>query len=195
MAGPVECLAPAAWRTGYAPGFALPSAIFLLVVLAGLAAFMLSVFTTSQSAQTLDLNGARAFQAARAGLEWGAYQVLDPRNETIGTPASCASPVADLVDFNPATPATPGFPVCPGAAFPGATAFAGSELAGAAVTVSCLATDHREAGRNIRVYQLAARANVDAGTSFAAERLLRLRVALCRDPSGDPAAQPPCGCL
>lgn len=190
-----RCATVIAGPKGKGFGFALPTAIFLLVVLAGLAAFMLSVFTSSQSAQTLDLNGARAFQAARAGLEWAAYQVLDPRNDTIGTPAGCAAPVTDLVDFNPAAPGTPGFPTCPAAAFPAANAFAGSDLANAAVSVSCLATDHTEAGRNIRVYQLAARANVDAGTAFAAERLLRLRVALCRDPGGDPAAQPPCGCL
>lgn len=176
-------------------GFALPSAIFLLVVLAGLAAFMLTVFTASQTAQTQDLNGVRAYQAARAGLEWGAYQVLDPRNDSIGTPATCAAPVTDLVDFNPATPAVPGFPTCPAAPFPAGTAFAGSDLAGIAVTVSCQSTDHTEAGRNLRVYQLAAQANVDAGTGFASERLLRLRLAVCRDPSGDPAAQPPCGCL
>ena len=77
-------------------GFAIPSAIFLLVVLAGLSAFMLTVFTTSQTAQTLDLNSVRAYQAARAGLEWGAFQVLDPRNESIGTPASCAAPASSI---------------------------------------------------------------------------------------------------
>jgi MSHA biogenesis protein MshP len=49
-------------------GVGLVTAIFLLVVLAGLAVAMVSIYTTQQ--------GARAYQAARAGAEWGMFQVL-----------------------------------------------------------------------------------------------------------------------
>ncbi len=57
-------------------GFLVIAAVFLLVVLAGLVAYLTTVSTTSQAASAADLNSARAYQAARAGIEWGAYQVL-----------------------------------------------------------------------------------------------------------------------
>jgi MSHA biogenesis protein MshP len=57
-------------------GFALVTGIFLLVVLAALGAFMLFVSGLMTSAGTLDVQGSRAYQAARAGVEWGAYQAL-----------------------------------------------------------------------------------------------------------------------
>lgn len=57
-------------------GFALVSAIFLLVVLAALGAFMVSFSTVQHATSAQDMNGSRAYQAARAGMEWGAYQVM-----------------------------------------------------------------------------------------------------------------------
>jgi len=55
-------------------GVGLITAIFLLVVLAGLGVAMVSVFTAQQASSSLDVDGARAYQAARAGIEWGLYQ-------------------------------------------------------------------------------------------------------------------------
>ncbi len=57
-------------------GFLVIAAVFLLVVLAGLVAYLTTVSTTSQSASAADYNAARAYQAARAGIEWGTYQIL-----------------------------------------------------------------------------------------------------------------------
>ena len=57
-------------------GFSLVSAIFLLVVIAALGAFAVTLSTTQQQSSALDVMGARAYQAAWAGIEWGAYQVL-----------------------------------------------------------------------------------------------------------------------
>lgn len=57
-------------------GFLIIAAVFLLVVLAGLVAYLMTVSTTSQAASAADLNSARAYQAARAGAEWGAFQIL-----------------------------------------------------------------------------------------------------------------------
>jgi len=57
-------------------GFAVPTAIFLLVVLAALAAYMVSLSRTSQLSSALDVQGTRAYLAARAGIEWGAWQLL-----------------------------------------------------------------------------------------------------------------------
>jgi MSHA biogenesis protein MshP len=65
----------AAHATG---GFSLITAIFLLVVLAGLGAALLNVSTVQQAESTLDVQGARVYQAARAGIEWGLYRQLRP---------------------------------------------------------------------------------------------------------------------
>jgi MSHA biogenesis protein MshP len=57
-------------------GFAILSAIFILVVLAALGAFILSISSQQQIGSALDVQGVRAYQAARAGIEWGLYQQL-----------------------------------------------------------------------------------------------------------------------
>jgi MSHA biogenesis protein MshP len=53
----------------YQQGFSLISAIFLLVVLAALGAFMLTFSNTQQLTSVQDVLGSRAYWAARAGLE------------------------------------------------------------------------------------------------------------------------------
>lgn len=55
-------------------GIGLVTAVFLLVVLAGLGVAMVSVFRAQQASSVLDVMGARAYQAARAGAEWGVYR-------------------------------------------------------------------------------------------------------------------------
>lgn len=57
-------------------GVGLVTAIFLLVVLAGLGVAMVALYTTQQASSNLDLNGARAYQAARAGIEYGLFRRL-----------------------------------------------------------------------------------------------------------------------
>ncbi len=57
-------------------GFGIVTAVFLLVVLAGLGVAMVSFFSVQQTASALDIQGARAYQAARAGVEWGLYRQL-----------------------------------------------------------------------------------------------------------------------
>lgn len=57
-------------------GFSLVTAIFLLVVLGGLGAMMVTFFAAQQQSSALDVLGSRAYHAARSGIEWGAYQVL-----------------------------------------------------------------------------------------------------------------------
>ena len=57
-------------------GVALVTAIFLLVVLSGLAVAVVSLTTSQQSAAAQDEQGARAYQAARAGIEWALFVSL-----------------------------------------------------------------------------------------------------------------------
>jgi MSHA biogenesis protein MshP len=52
-------------------GFAALAAIFLMVVLGALGAFMLSFSSIQHSTSAQDIQGSRAYWAARAGLEWG----------------------------------------------------------------------------------------------------------------------------
>lgn len=59
-------------------GVALVTAIFLLVVLSGLAVAVVSLTTSQQSSATQDEQSARAYQAARAGIEWALFVSLRP---------------------------------------------------------------------------------------------------------------------
>lgn len=80
-------------------GFSLVTAIFLLVVLAGLGAAIVNVSTMQHTSSAMDVQGARAYQAARAGVEWGVYRQL------IGT--SCAG----ATSFVPPAPTLSAFTV------------------------------------------------------------------------------------
>lgn len=53
-------------------GFAIVSAIFLLVVLAALGAFMLTFSNTQQLTSAQDVQGSRAYWAAKGGVQWAA---------------------------------------------------------------------------------------------------------------------------
>jgi len=57
-------------------GFAAIAAIFLVIVLAALGGFMLMFSNTQQLTAAQDLQGSRAFWAARAGLEWGVARAV-----------------------------------------------------------------------------------------------------------------------
>jgi MSHA biogenesis protein MshP len=57
-------------------GFAAIAAIFLVVTLAALGAFMVTFSNTQQVTLAQDVQGSRAYWAARAGLEWGLSQGL-----------------------------------------------------------------------------------------------------------------------
>ena len=58
-------------------GFSLVSALFLLVVLAGLGVYAVRLNTLQQQTVTAGLRAAQAFEAARAGVSWGAYRALN----------------------------------------------------------------------------------------------------------------------
>jgi MSHA biogenesis protein MshP len=56
-------------------GFSLVAAIFLLVVLAALGAFIVTMSAVQHATASQSVQGARANNAARSGIEWGIYQV------------------------------------------------------------------------------------------------------------------------
>lgn len=85
--------------------------LFILVVLAALGAALASLSVRQHMGSAAELDSARAMQAARAGLEWAAFQVLR----------------------NPPPPAAA--PACFGD-----TSFAAAGLAGFTITVRCTRT-------------------------------------------------------
>lgn len=150
-------------RSTSGAGFVLPSAIFLLVILASLAAFLVRVSTTQSTTSAQDVQGARAYQAARAGVEWGLYQVLDPGNVTVVAPSNAA---------------WPNQPACVSGSI---------TVEGFAVDVMCSASDYFEAGNNrrIRVFRLTANAHVGTlGTIARIEREVAVTVSKCRTADG-----------
>lgn len=76
-------------RHGRRGGFSLITAIFLLVVLSALGAATLTIFTVHQSSSALDVQGARAYQAARAGIEWGLYTQLRTLPPAVAPATTC----------------------------------------------------------------------------------------------------------
>lgn len=59
-------------------GFGIAAAIFILLVLAVLGAFIVTVSTTQHAGAALDVQGTQTYRAARSGIEWGVYNVLKP---------------------------------------------------------------------------------------------------------------------
>ena len=149
-----------------APGFVLPSAIFLLVILAALAAFLVRISTTQSVTSAQDVQGARAYQAARAGIEWGLYQVLDPLNASAVAPTSAT---------------WPNMPGCPSGTL---------TIEGFSVTVGCspaVPQDYLEAGdsRSVRVYRLVSTASLGTvGSANYVERQIQATVSKCRARDG-----------
>jgi MSHA biogenesis protein MshP len=68
----VRCVIARRWR-----GFALVPALFLIVVVGLLAAVALHVTTAQQETVSLALQQARALAAARAGIDWAAYNAIN----------------------------------------------------------------------------------------------------------------------
>lgn len=57
-------------------GFAMAIVVALLAILAVFGAAMVVISTSQQVGAALDMQGVRAYYAARGGLEWGMYHVL-----------------------------------------------------------------------------------------------------------------------
>lgn len=93
-------------------GFTMVTALFIIVVMAALGAALGNISLRQHLGSASELDAARAVLAARAGLEWGAYQVLR----------------------NPAPPAAA--PAC----FGNTNLTLAGTLAGMTITVSCTRT-------------------------------------------------------
>jgi len=148
-------------------GFAIVSAIFILVVLAGLGAAMLTISTAQQLGSALDVQGSRAYLAARAGLEWSLYRVL----LDTGYPNNTASTTSNQLT------AASG---CTSTAAPGTSTtvspLAAATLSGFTVVVTCYAS-HDNTNMGPWVYSIEATASTGTvGTSSYVERRVKVTI-------------------
>ncbi|WP_432377440.1 hypothetical protein [Duganella sp. P38] len=67
-------------------GVAIVTAIFLLIVVAGLAVAVVSLSSSQQTASAQDVQAQRAYHAAKAGIEWAVYTGMTTRDPP--TPAA-----------------------------------------------------------------------------------------------------------
>jgi MSHA biogenesis protein MshP len=72
-------------------GFILMAALFLIVTFAAIGLYLVTIATGAVEGATQAEQGARAYQAARTGIDWAAFQIL--RNSDV--------PPAAPADFGP----------------------------------------------------------------------------------------------
>jgi MSHA biogenesis protein MshP len=131
---------------GSVSGFALVTAIFLLVVLAALGVFMVTLSGTHQAAPRHSILATRVYFGAKAGLDWGIQQAVAVNN--------CA--------LSPATTTTT-FPLT------------GTGLSGVDATVTCSRTAHN-GGNVYRITSTAVTATGTFGTLDYAQRRMEATV-------------------
>lgn len=155
-------------------GFTMVSAIFIVVVLAALGAFIANISATQQVTSAQDVQGVRAYQAAQSGIEWGVYQVLDPANATVA---------AMVAPYGAGAQPWPNIPACPASP-------TNLTIEGFDVSVTCTSSAAFNENGNVRtlvVYSLAATASLGAvGSPGRVERQLQATVSKCRTTDGVP---------
>ena len=150
-----------------ARGFSLVSAIFLLLILAALGIFMLSIYTSQRTIANQDVRG--AYQAAKAGIEAATFAILTPENAAV---------VNTIFNGCTAGMAVPTF---------------GGALSGFNVTVDCQLTTQTEGENTIRVYQITSTGSSGtAPSSDFVERQISASISTCRVGLTGLATDPPC---
>jgi MSHA biogenesis protein MshP len=76
-------------------GFTLITAIFLLVAVAALVVFMTNIRVVQQTTLLYGVQGARAMQAARSGIEWGIHDAIVNSGCAASTTFTIARPALD----------------------------------------------------------------------------------------------------
>lgn len=161
-------------RTRAQRGFAMMTVVAVLVIMAGVVAALAQWVTRGDHLLSLSVREARAHSAVRAALQWGAWQIRDPR----GTLSPGATAVPDCF----ASPKSLSLP---------------SPLDEYTVTVTCSRSPaapgvYLEDQRRLAVFVL--NASATSGTADSPERVERrqeMRIEACKDAAG---AAPVWGC-
>lgn len=140
-------------------GISVISAVFLLLLMAGLAAYMANIISATHIAAAADIGGSRAYQAARAGVEWAMYQ-LDPDAQS------------DVSGILPAACPVIGGPLL--------------QIPGHSVAVQCTAYPlgggvYTEGSRQIRIFRIRATATALGVKAPGIERQVEVTIEKCRD--------------
>lgn len=165
-------------------GFAAVAAIFLVLVLASLGAFMVTLSNTQQLTSAQDVQGTRAYWAARAGLEWGIGTVA----ASTGAPPACPT-------LPPPTTGSSA-PVSSNTTLP--TAFDG----GFSVSVKCARNDYVEGAvtpstLNVFIYQFTSEASTTGaspGSVGYIQRSVSASMQCVRNEAVPPATLPTYSC-
>ena len=156
---------------GREQGFAMVTVVFVLIALAAIVAAVSGLITRGAQATVLDVHQARATEAARAALQWAAWQVRDPQGTLV--PGATALPNCF------ASPSAVSLP---------------APLAEYTVSVTCVRTPdataspnfYSEDQRRLAIFLLTATASAGAPNApDRVERRLEMRVESCKDPAGD----------
>jgi len=114
-------------------GFSLVSAIFIVVVLAALGSYMVTIGGANRATTSAALQGARAYQAARTGIDWATYTITRAADQA--TARNNCNNIINPASFSPASPVLVGFNI----------------------TLDCSFTGHNQQGTdNVTVYRLTA---------------------------------------
>lgn len=158
------------WNSGislpaYQRGVSIITGVFLLLLMAVLAAVIANVVSTAHVNMAADIGGARAYQAARAGAEWGMYQ-LDPNG--------AESNVDNIA--------------CPAA---GGPAVSGHAVAVICTAYPLAGGHYTEGSKNIRIYRIVSKAIASGVKAPGIERQVEVTLEKCRDAN---IAAAPYGC-
>jgi MSHA biogenesis protein MshP len=115
-------------------GFAAIAAVFLVVVLAALGAFMVTLSNTQHTTSAQDVLGSRAYWAAEAGLEWGLVKA--PLDANL-----CPNAVATQMAPTGATPVVL------------------TSVEGFTVELLCAKNSYTEGATSLTIYRIEARAH------------------------------------
>jgi MSHA biogenesis protein MshP len=113
------------------------AAVFLLVVVAAFIAYAATQSSVQQVVSTDDLQSARALQAARTGLEWGAFTILRNSGDAFVTGCQGGTSTKTLDSSN---------------------GFGGTSLSSFTTTLTCTGTSVTEGGASVRIYRLTSNA-------------------------------------
>ncbi len=132
-------------------GFSIITAIFLLVVLSFLGVAMVSLSTSQHQSSAMDVMGSRAYQAARAGIEWQAYFVVNSASNAAAAVPECAATNLGAL---------------------------GGTLSPFTVNVNCTAASHVEGATTIWIYDVTSTAQTGgtAGDSDFVERVISVKM-------------------
>lgn len=77
-------------------GFGLVAALFLIIIVTLVVIAMARLSATQHGANSLAIQQARAYQAARSGLEWGITQAFHTRTCAAGSPSLAGNSLSDF---------------------------------------------------------------------------------------------------